>query len=159
MLTIGTTRALLPPLLHHMNELTELAITAILKDLWHPQVYYPPFTDVEKWIGSIELLCEQYGIPDVQRVRCAVMFVKKGLRQALEKVLKEFGVVRWDRFKALLREFDGERSIVLPIQPPLTWILQGTTERSGSVRVPFITRWYLSIYDYANPSQQSSRSG
>ena len=116
--------------------LTELAITAILR-AWNPQVYHPPFTDVEMWIGSIELLCEQYGIPDIQRQRCAVVFVKNGLRQALVRVVEEFRVVRWDRFKALLREFDSERGSI-PIQLSLTLVLQGSTGSSGSVSIPSV---------------------
>jgi hypothetical protein len=94
-----------------MNRLPELAIRAILRD-WHPQKYCPPYTDVEKWIESIELLCNQYGIPDVQRLECAVIFVKKGLRQALVEVIERFGIVRWNQFRALLFAFDSRRDSI-----------------------------------------------
>lgn len=91
-----------------MYQLSEPAIKAILK-AWHPQKYRPPFTDVEKWIDSIESLCNEYGIPDGQRLRCAVNFVKEGLRQALLEVGEKFGAVNWNQFKLLLVAFDGER--------------------------------------------------
>ena len=92
-------------------QLTDLAIEAILKD-WHPQNYSPPYTDIHDWIHSIESLCELYGIPNVQRLECALRFIKEELSTELRNVLREarerFGPVYWDQFKNFLVIFDRE---------------------------------------------------
>ena len=105
--------AQLPPLPPHMCQLPELTIKAILRD-WKikPQEYHPPYTDVEKWIDSIESLCNLYGIPDIQWLQCATVFIKEEIRQALVEVLKKFEVVYWHQFKPLLVEFDGKRDSI-----------------------------------------------
>jgi len=92
-----------------MNQLSDPAIKAILKE-WRPKEYYPPHTDVQDWIHSIESLCNVYGIPDVQRLQCAVGFIKEELSIELRRVLVEarerFGLVDWTQFKAFLVAFD-----------------------------------------------------
>ena len=94
-----------------MYQLTDLALEAILKE-FHPQEYDPPNTDVREWTRSIELLCDTYGIPDVQRPQCAANFVKGELGTELGTVLArarvEYGSVHWDRFKIFMVEFDRE---------------------------------------------------
>ena len=94
---------------HDMHQLSDLALEAILKE-FDPQEYNPPHTDVREWTGSIELLCDTYGIPDVQRPQCAATFVKgelgTELRAVLEKARVELGPVHWDRFKIFMVEFD-----------------------------------------------------
>ena len=92
-------------------QLTDLTIEAILKD-WHPQNYYPPYTDIHDWIHSIESLCELYGIPNVQRLECALRFIKEELSAELRNVLagvqERVGPVCWDQFKGFLVVFDRE---------------------------------------------------
>jgi len=94
-----------------MQRLSDLALEAILEE-FDTQEYDPPHTDVREWIRSIELLCDTYGIPDVQRPQCATAFVKDELSTELEDVLARaratFGPVRWDPFKNFMVEFDRE---------------------------------------------------
>ena len=94
-----------------MYQLSDLALEVILKE-WHPQEYGPLQTDVREWIHSIESFCAMYGIPDVQRPRCALDFIKEELRHELVKVLAEararFGPVHWDRFKDFMVALDRE---------------------------------------------------
>lgn len=136
-----------------MYQLSELAIKAILKE-WHPREYRPPYTDVQQWIESIESLCNQYGIPDIQRLQCAVGFIKKGLRQALVDVAERFGIVHWNQFKGFLVIFDGKGEFDLYL----------ATTDLGPVE-DFRNNWerkgpcYALVYVYANPSQQSFHSG
>ena len=89
--------------------------------MWHPQNYYPLYTDIHDWIHSIELLCDLYGIPNVQRLECALRFVKEELSTELRSVLGEVrgcvGPVHWDQFKGFL-SFNRERGpIAIDIDP------------------------------------------
>ena len=94
-----------------MYRLTDIALEVILKE-FHPQEYDPPYTDVQKWVHSIELLCDTFGIPDVQRPQCAAGFIKDELRTELHNVLENarrtFGPVQWDHFKSFMVVFDRE---------------------------------------------------
>ena len=94
-----------------MHRLSDLALEAILKE-FNPQEYDPPHTDVREWVHSIELLCDTYGIPDVQRPQCATAFARGELNTELGKVLVEartmYGPVHWGRFKNFMVAFDRE---------------------------------------------------
>lgn len=103
-----------PSSTHYMSQLSDLAIKAILKE-WRPQTYWPPHTDVTEWIRSIESLCNLYGIPDSQRLRCAVTFVKKDIGADLQKVLEDAGFVplHWNLFRSFLVYFDRKRDSIV----------------------------------------------
>ena len=94
---------------HDMYQLTDPAIEAILKE-WRPQKYYPPYTDVQEWIHSIESLCTMYGVPDAQQLQCAIRFIKEELGTELRKVLADarvgFELLHWNQFKSFLVAFD-----------------------------------------------------
>jgi len=94
-----------------MHQLSDLALEAILKE-FDPQKYDPPHTDVREWIHAMELLCDTYGVPDVQRPQCAVAFAKDelstDLRNALAEVRATFGPVHWDPFKNFMVAFNRE---------------------------------------------------
>jgi len=99
-----------------MYQLPDPAIKAILKE-WHPQEYYPPYTDAREWIDSIESLCNIYGIPDAQRLQCAVGFIKKELSTELRRVLEEAREwlsepVHWSQFKSFLVVFDRKWDLI-----------------------------------------------
>ena len=94
-----------------MQQLPDPVLEAIPRE-FHPPEYNPPQTDVQEWIRSIELLCDKYGIPDVQRPQCTTAFVKDGLRTELGDVLtrarETSRPVHWDAFKNIMVEFDRE---------------------------------------------------
>jgi len=118
--------------LRDMYQLSDPAIKAILR-AWSPQEYYPPYTDVQEWTHSIESLCNEYGIPDIQRRQCAMGFIKEGLSTELRKVLAEApGSTYWNQFKAFLVAFDSKIQLVTT-KLPLTWTSQGISERNGRV--------------------------
>lgn len=95
-----------------MNQLSDLAIKAILKE-WRPQIYRPPHSDVTEWIRSIESLCDLYEIPDSQRLRCAVAFIKRDIATDLQRVLVDAGFVplHWNLFRSFLIYFDRKRDL------------------------------------------------
>lgn len=138
-----------------MNQLAEPAIKAILRE-WHPKMYRPPYTDVDKWTDSIESLCNLYGIPHVQRLRCAMGFIAEGARQALEEVAESLGAIYWDQFKALLAAFDGMQiSVSIQIttdQVNTTEVFRERWERKSSSSPPL-------VHAHTNPSTQNSHSG
>ena len=123
---------------HSMYQLTDSAIEVILAD-WHPQKYRPLCTDVQQWIDSIELLCDLYGIPDIQRLRCALRFVEEEISTILRKVLAEarerVGPVHWNQFRSFLVAFDGKWDSITMKLPP-TWIPQRIFGRDGRVNFP-----------------------
>ena len=94
-----------------MHQLSDLALEAIL-EAFDAQEYDPPHINVREWIHSIELLCDTYGIPDLQRPRCATAFAKDELRNELGNALADvratFGSVHWDPFKNFMVSFDRE---------------------------------------------------
>ena len=95
-----------------MHRLSDLALEAILRE-FDSQDYDPLHTDVWEWIDSIELLCDTYGVPDVQRPQCATAFTKGDFRTDLENALAEarerFGPVHWVPFKNSMVAFDQYR--------------------------------------------------
>ncbi|KAF9647197.1 hypothetical protein BDM02DRAFT_2743043 [Thelephora ganbajun] len=72
--------------------------------------YCPPYTDVREWIHSIESLYNLYEISDIQKLQCAMEFVKEELSIELRRVLieigKSLGPVHWVQFKSFLVAFD-----------------------------------------------------
>ena len=101
-----------------MYQLPDPTIEAILKE-WPPTEYNPPNTDIQEWNRTIETLCDTYGIPDSQRVLCAMRFIKNELRVELEKVLREaraqFGPVHLTQFASFMVAFDRKRCFVADI--------------------------------------------
>ena len=91
-----------------MHQLSDLALEAILRE-FDSQEYDPLHTDVRGWIDNIELLCDTYGVPDMQRPECAKAFTKGDLRTDLENALAEFGLVHWIPFKNSMVAFDRYR--------------------------------------------------
>lgn len=129
--------------LYDMYLLPDVSLKAILKD-WHPQKYNPPCTDVEEWTHSIELLCDAYGIPDVQRSECATCFVKDRFATELLGVLsvarETYGPLRWDQFKSLMVVIDGKRD---PVPKTLTYVsLTEVLREQWKSKLPlFIMPW------------------
>jgi len=120
-----------------MHQLSDIALEAILKE-FHPQEYNPPHTDVREWLRSIELLCDTYGIPDVQRPHCATTFAKGELSTELGAMLAKareaFGPVHWDPFKNFMVAFDREcDSLVIGDWAATDLILQALSGSNGRV--------------------------
>jgi len=144
--------------LHDMYQLSDPAIKAILKE-WHPKEYYPPYTDAGEWIDSIESLCNIYGIPNAQRLQCALGFTKKELSTELRKALDEArewlgGPVNWTQFKSFLVVFDRRWDLVT-IELSVTQILQRSSGSNGSVSL--LPRYAL-VDTHTASSRQNFRS-
>jgi hypothetical protein len=98
-------------LIRDMHTLPAPALKVILKE-WKLKKYDPPNTDVREWIHTIENLSDTYGIPDIQRPKCAVRFVEAELRTELRKVLADpratfgHGPVHWAQFKIFMTTLD-----------------------------------------------------
>lgn len=127
----------LPPLPHNMYQLSDRTIEAILKE-WHPTEYNPLSTNIDEWIRSMELLCNEYGIPDPQRARCAVKFTTNELRVELESVLEgaraRSNPISWDRFMKFMIEFDRESQLIIAtIGPHVTEVLQAIFGKVGAL--------------------------
>lgn len=123
-----------------MYQLRDLALEAILRE-WDIQEYDPPNTDIREWMHATESLCDEYGIPDTQRPRCATKFIKDELRAGLENVLREaraqFGPIHWAQFNDFMVGFDRKRDSIV-IKPLLTKIPQEISERHGRVSASFL---------------------
>jgi hypothetical protein len=91
-------------------------IRAIL-DHWDAQSY-DGSQDVRQWLGSIEGLCQMYGIPPVQMtevaVKCTAGEVKSILEAMFEAKVAEAGMWLWAEFKECVIQIHGEHGQTTP---------------------------------------------
>ena len=78
-----------------------------------PEVSPPYYADVQEWVHSIELLCDLYGIPNVQRLQCALHSTEEELSTELcdvsGEVRERVGPVFRDQFtEGFLVVFDRD---------------------------------------------------
>ena len=126
-----------------MSKLSTKTIEAIIKK-WHQNEYDPLVTTFEKWSQSLENFFVAHGIPDAQRVECAVKLTAEVLRIELNKVLETQAnnPVGWVQFKIFMTEFDSKLRSIIGTERFVTEILQ---RAFGRVSAPLLVALWFAL--------------
>lgn len=90
--------------------LTPQAVLAIVKS-WDVGTYNPPGTNCASWLGKIQALCEQYGIPLTQWAPCAMHHMRADCKEAA--YVDGCCNMSWAKFTGWLHQHDRELNILI----------------------------------------------